>query len=108
MHTDSHTQQDQLRGFVLDIGCARDPSRLRLEPSCHYIALKHPATEAIPGNGTPWVFGDTRALPFPDGFFDTVLLLEAPERLPDPRMAVDEAKRVLAPNGRLILSESIR
>jgi SAM-dependent methyltransferase len=43
------------------------------------------------------------ALPFPDGFFDTVLLHEVIEHVKDDRVAVAEALRVLAPGGRLVI-----
>lgn len=42
-------------------------------------------------------------LPFPDGFFDVVLLHEVLEHVDDDRQSVAEAVRVLAPGGRLVI-----
>jgi SAM-dependent methyltransferase len=46
---------------------------------------------------------DALALPFPDGFFDTVVLLNLIDRVPDPARALDEAARVAAPGGLLLV-----
>jgi ubiquinone/menaquinone biosynthesis C-methylase UbiE len=46
---------------------------------------------------------DAHKLPFPDNYFDVILLLEAIYYLEYPYIFVDEAKRVLARNGRLII-----
>lgn len=92
------------RGRILDIGCDHRPSQLRLRATCCYVRTNATKTAAIPDEAKPHVFGDATALPFPDGVFDTVLLVKTLEQLSDPQTAVREAKRVLAPNGRLILS----
>lgn len=43
-------------------------------------------------------------LPFPDGYFSTVLFLEVLEHIWDDGAAVRELSRVLAPGGRMVLS----
>lgn len=48
--------------------------------------------------------GDAYQLPFPDNFFDQILLLEVIEHLAHPRQALKEIARVLKPKGRLFLS----
>lgn len=45
--------------------------------------------------------GDAHALPFKDDTFDVVLLHLLLSVLPDPKTVVDEAARVLAPDGRI-------
>jgi ubiquinone/menaquinone biosynthesis C-methylase UbiE len=52
--------------------------------------------------------GDAQALDFPDGSFDTVISTFSLCSIPDDRKAVAEAKRVLRPEGRLILFEHVR
>jgi ubiquinone/menaquinone biosynthesis C-methylase UbiE len=47
--------------------------------------------------------GNVEALPYPDGFFDTVLCTMAFSGYPDARAALGEMLRVLAPEGRLVL-----
>lgn len=47
--------------------------------------------------------GNVEALPYPDGFFDTVLCTMAFSGYPDARTALAEMARVLAPEGRLVL-----
>jgi SAM-dependent methyltransferase len=46
---------------------------------------------------------DALRLPFPDGAFDTVVALNLIDRVPDPARAIDEAARVTAPGGRLLI-----
>jgi SAM-dependent methyltransferase len=45
----------------------------------------------------------TRSVPFPDGAFDTVVALNLIDRVPDPARALDEAARVTAPKGLLLV-----
>ncbi len=52
--------------------------------------------------------GDAQALPFPDASFDTVVFSLVLCTVPDHRLAVAEAARVLRPGGRLLLIEHVR
>lgn len=52
----------------------------------------------------PDILGSAEAIPVSDSTFDTVLMLEILEHLREPEKALDEAQRVLKPNGRLLLS----
>jgi hypothetical protein len=65
-----------------------------------------PATLTTPlGVPVELVRGDTRALPFPDGSFDTVVDTFGLCSVDDPARAVAEMARVLRPGGRLLLLE---
>lgn len=52
--------------------------------------------------------GDAHHLPFEDASFDAVVCTYSLCNIPDPRQAVAEMKRVLRPQGRLILVDHIR
>ncbi len=51
-----------------------------------------------------WHEGNAMALPFADGSFDVVMCQQMLQFVPDPRAAVREIRRVLAPGGRLLVS----
>jgi SAM-dependent methyltransferase len=55
-------------------------------------------------NSRPNIIGDAGRLPFHDQTFDTVVMLEILEHLPDPTIAIQEARRTLKKDGILILS----
>jgi SAM-dependent methyltransferase len=55
-----------------------------------------------------FVDADIRALPFPDGSFDTITCFEAIEHLENPDDAFDEFARVLRPGGILFVSSPNR
>lgn len=52
--------------------------------------------------------GDAQALPFADRSFDTVVCTLSLCTIPDDRLAIAEAERVLRPGGRLVLLEHVR
>jgi ubiquinone/menaquinone biosynthesis C-methylase UbiE len=52
--------------------------------------------------------GDAHELPFPDSSFDTIVCTYSLCNIPDPGRAVAEMKRVLRPEGQLILVDHIR
>jgi len=55
-----------------------------------------------------FIIGDVQDLNFPDSFFDTIVSFETIEHLPSPPMFLKELKKVLKPNGILILSSPDR
>ena len=52
--------------------------------------------------------GDVQALPFDAASFDTVVCTFSLCTIPDERRALEEARRVLRPGGRLLLAEHVR
>jgi ubiquinone/menaquinone biosynthesis C-methylase UbiE len=52
--------------------------------------------------------GDAHDLPFPDSSFDAVVCTYSLCNIPDPQLAVSEMRRVLRPEGKLILVDHIR
>jgi ubiquinone/menaquinone biosynthesis C-methylase UbiE len=52
-----------------------------------------------------FVVGDSEQLPFPDGAFTALLCSSSFHHYPEPRRALAEMARVLAPGGRLVLAD---
>lgn len=96
VHTHAH-------GHVLDVGCADAWARMMLV-DCEYIGLDYPTTAISMYRTSPDVFADGKAIPFADGSFDTVLLLEVLEHVREPDEVLREVARVLKPAGTLLLS----
>jgi SAM-dependent methyltransferase len=84
-------------GRVLDVGCGVGHSYELLAPR-ETVGLDVDP-EALAGQGRETRVGDMRALPFEDGSFTSVLAVQAIEHVPDPGLAMAEARRVLEPGG---------
>lgn len=92
------------RDRVLDAGCGTGAMARQIHgmrPTAHLTMLDlTPAmleqARDIPGEHVP---GDVQALPFDDDSFDVVVCAWVIETVPDPRRAVAEFLRVLAPEG---------
>jgi SAM-dependent methyltransferase len=84
---------------VLDVGCGegRLVSRLR-QRRVRVIAFDFSPT-MLAAIDSARVRGDARVLPFPDGAFKSVAALYMLYHLDDPRLALAESRRVLAPGG---------
>lgn len=91
-------------GRVLDIGCANRVLEDRLSASCEYVGLDFPPTAIELYGSRPDVYGDAARLPFADGVFDTVVLLEVLEHVRQAERAIEECCRVLAEDGHLVIS----
>ncbi|HEX8639654.1 MAG TPA: class I SAM-dependent methyltransferase [Allosphingosinicella sp.] len=92
------------RGRLLDMGCGSVPL---------YGAYRDHVTEVTCIDWANGAHGNhhldrecdlSAPLPFADGSFDTILLSDVLEHLPDPRHCWSEAARLLAPGGKLILN----
>ncbi len=95
---------------VLDIGCGAgflsnalaakgfDVYGLDQSPDSIAVAQRH----AVAGSLVNYAAGDAFALKHPDGFFDSVLLMDFLEHVNEPERAIQEASRVLKPGGIMI------
>ncbi len=95
--------RDYARGRLLDIGCGNKPylEKFQSRVSC-YIGVEMPGT---PSNSTVVdAYASALALPFASNSFDTVLSNEVLEHVPEPKRLLEEAHRVLKPQGYLILT----
>jgi SAM-dependent methyltransferase len=84
-------------GDVLDVGCGEKPYEHLLRPYVQsYTGLDHRNTLH---DAKADVWGDATDLPFADGSFDTVVMFQTLEHLPEPAQALAEAFRVLRSDG---------
>ena len=96
---------------MLDAGCAFGfgTSVLAGAPAVQWIAgveydPDYAATATSRYSQLPIARANVAALPLADGSVDTVVLLDVLEHLDEPAAAVAEARRVLRPDGQLVLS----
>ncbi len=88
-------------GELLDIGCGEKPYKKYFDGRVsRYVGLDTPDSKSTVVD----VRGDALATPFEKGSFDTILMSEVLEHLPEPGLALREAHRVLRPGGHIILS----
>jgi SAM-dependent methyltransferase len=90
-----------LRGLVLDVGCADSLPREHLPTEATYIGLDYYSTATDWYGTRPDIFGDAQSLPIHDASVDHVLLLDVLEHIPEPDHCLSELQRVLKPGGSL-------
>ena len=87
-------------GRVLDIGCGVQPYRPMLGAGVtEYVGVDRPGDLS-----RPTCYAAAEHLPFPDESFDVVLSTQVLEHVVDPRVALQEAMRVLRPGGRAVIT----
>ena len=89
---------------VLDIG-AGDGALLRTLRQCGHTG-RLAGLDSHPGAGIER--GSAEALPYPDETFEVVIFLRVLAHLPDPALALAEARRVLRPGGLLVMAANGR
>lgn len=92
------------RGVVVDVGCANRWVERSLPAGCTYIGVDYWTTGRKMYSAKPDVFGDAARLPLPSASVDTVVLFEVMEHLRDPDAAASEIRRILRPDGTLLLT----
>ena len=102
-------------GRALDVGCGTGQTAIRLDRLGHHVTgtdtapamLALAAANATAAGAVQRIElrqADVHALPFPDGAFDVVVALGLIMWLEDPKTALAEMARVLAPGGWLVVS----
>jgi SAM-dependent methyltransferase len=92
------------RGRVLDVGAGEAPWR-DLMPDAKYFGVDVDSAREFGMRTNPDItYYDGRRLPFADGNFDHVLLVEVLEHVPDPVAFLTELKRVVRPGGSLVMT----
>jgi SAM-dependent methyltransferase len=93
------------RRSVLDVGGGSGRWRRLLGSPADYTIVDVVAPESLPLDpGLTYVVGDAAALPFASRSFGLVLMIEVLHHLPEPALALAEVRRVLAPDGILVLT----
>lgn len=92
---------------ILDIGC-RDGMWLNILKSAKFnnlrgIDISENALEIARSKGHNVVRGNAQELPFPDEEFNFVSIIHTLEHCPNPNKVLTEIKRVLKPNGRILV-----
>ena len=85
-----------LRGRLLDVGCGFNNLVRRYGSGV--------GVDIFPWPGIDVLVGDAALLPFRDGTFDTVSVLAALNHIPNREAALREMSRVLAHDGRIIVT----
>jgi SAM-dependent methyltransferase len=99
---------DEGRGTVLDVGCGDGAlGRLLSSTAVRWFGLDLSAT-LLADAPRPCVRASATRLPFPDASFDAVSALYMLYHLPEPALAVAEARRVLRPDGWFVASAPSR
>lgn len=90
--------QKYAKGKLIDIGCGRMPYRHMLEHSLtEYIGHDHPIVSKLYKNTTykPDILSDVTSIPVQSKHFDTAIMFEVLEHLPNPSLALKEVHRIL-------------
>lgn len=85
---------------VIELGCGNRPYQVLVEATgARYVGAD------MPGNAhADIVLGEDGSIPVADASFDIVLSTQVLEHVPDPDAYLAEARRILKPGGKLILS----
>jgi arsenite methyltransferase len=93
---------------VVDVGCGPGATLEAITASGHHgvgVDYSPALARAAAAPGAPTVVGDAERLPIRDGAVDAVVIECVLSALPDKPAALDEARRVLPPDGALILTD---
>lgn len=94
---------------VLDLGCAFGFGTRALvargyETYGHDLNAEYIARARSGVRGATFTLGDATEVPYPDGSFDGIVLLDVLEHVPNDRAVIAEVARVLRPGGQLVVS----
>lgn len=95
---------------ILDVGCGTGETlsflkRMYPKTELYGIDIYQKAINYSKQRGHKNIYkANAKNIPFKDGFFDAVLFLDVLEHIKDDQKAIEEAKRVLRKNGRIIIT----
>jgi len=88
------------RGRLLDLGCGKAPLYGAYAPHVSEVTC----VDWAPGDYIDLHCDLSRPLPFEAGRFDTIVLSDVLEHIPEPALLWGEMARVLAPGGKIIMN----
>lgn len=88
------------RGRLLDLGCGKAP----LYGIYRGLVDSVTCSDGIDSDHVDVVSDLTQPLPFDDAAFDTIILSDVLEHVPDPALVWREMTRVLAPGGHIVMN----
>jgi SAM-dependent methyltransferase len=94
--------------YILDAGCGTGllDKELKKENQNYHVKGIDGSSDAVGfslEHGNDAVLGSLDSCPFPDHFFDVILLLDVIEHVPDDKQVLAEMDRLLKPNGIIII-----
>jgi ubiquinone/menaquinone biosynthesis C-methylase UbiE len=96
---------------ILDVGCGAGYGSAELARAAQSVtsvdlspAALESAASAYPDARIRWLAASADALPFPGASFDLITIFEVIEHLDNWPAVLDEARRLLAPGGQLVIS----
>jgi ubiquinone/menaquinone biosynthesis C-methylase UbiE len=106
----------QASGRTIDLGAGTGVNRDLFPDAVTELVLAEPDPHMLSklrakvreGGGVSVVQAPAESLPFPDDSFDTAVFTLVLCTVPDPVAALEEAARVLKPNGKLLFVEHVR
>lgn len=91
-------------GRVLDFGCGSKPYESLFKRTSQYVGVDMPQTGHPHTRSRVDVFYNGTRLPFPEGAFDGVVSFEVLEHVFNPDEVLREIRRVLRPDGLLLIT----
>ncbi len=95
-------------GTLLDVGCGGSPYRQLLNPQCNYIGIdiKNNAyfVTGTSNNNEILSFDENGNIPLPNNYVDAILCTEVFEHVFNYEQLIQEIRRVLKPEGKLIVT----
>lgn len=98
--------QHEFTGVILDYGCGNVPYKKMFKKCEKYIGLDYDVTATSAGfkGDDGVIYYDGVNIPFEDNSMDNVLCFQVLEHVDDPIQSLTEIKRVLKPDGKLMLT----
>jgi len=88
---------------LLDVGCGTGISTYFFQDNCKVIGID-PCKELISKGKGDLIQASAESIPFSDHYFDIIISVTAIHNFKDIKKSLQEIKRVLKPNGQLVIS----